>query len=377
MEQDRPIPTLGEDPITRGEYRFLSVWTAGLLFLYMAGGYFGVTLLRAYTLETTNAREAWIESPTADRNPQSPNAASPSGAKPANVRVSMSMNRFGDFSLKESAWTADFDIAFTWTGDSVNPGETFRIANGQILQREKGASSQHGDERYAEYRVVARMVKPFDASRFPFADEGLVIQVEDATRRMEALRYAADERNTGARPESIPRNLKLSRTLTGVRVRPAGHVHTEPNTPVGAADSYSQFFFAMLIVPGSMGIYLKLFQALFASVALTLLALYIKPTHVDCRFGLPVGGFFASVANNIFVATLLPTADRLTMADMTNTVSLATIFLVLVQSVISLHFFDTLGRERFSRLFDMVSLAVFVLGYVGLNLALPVAARPQ
>jgi hypothetical protein len=377
MEEEPPVLTPGQEAVTPGEYRFVIFWAAGLLLLYVVGGYFGVNLLRGYTAEITKSREAWIAASTTGQNPPPTDPALPSGAKPADVRVGISMNHIGEFALRESAWTADFDITFRWTGNTVNPGETFRIVNGQIVQREKGNSFQRGEERYAEYRVVARMVKPFDASRFPFADEGLVVLVEDGIHRMEALRYVPDHRNTGAGPESIPRNLKLARTLAGVKVRQAGPVQSEPSAPPNAGDAYSQFFFAMLIVPGSIGIYLKLFQALFASVALTLLALYIKPTHVDCRFGLPVGGFFASVANNIFVGTLLPAADRLTLTDMTNTVSLLTIFLVLVQCVISLHIFDTMGRERFSRFFDMVSLTVFVLGYVGLNLALPLAARPQ
>jgi len=83
------------------------------------------------------------------------------------------------------------------------------------------------------------------------------------------------------------------------------------------------------------------------------------------------------VSNNIFLGTLLPSADRLTLTDMINTVSLLTIFFVLTQSVISLHIFDTKGRERFSRYFDMVSLVVLAIGYVGVNIALPFAARPN
>ena len=377
MVEERPVLTAVQDAITPREYRFVIYWAAGLLFLYAIGGYFGASLLRGYAAETAKTRQAWIESSTSERNMQPPDPRGPSAAKPVDGLVSMSMNRIGEFALKESAWTADFDLAFRWTGDTVDPGESFRIVNGQIVQREKGKSSQRGGERYAGYRVVARMAKPFDAARFPFADEGLLVQLEDATHGREALRYVADDRNTGADAESIPRNVKLVRTLAGVRVRQAGPVQREPSAPASATDAYSQFFFAMLVVPGSIGIYLKLFQALFASVALTLIALYIKPTHVDCRFGLPVGGFFASVGNNIFVGTLLPPADRLTLTDMINTVSLLTIFLVVAQSVISLHLFDTLGRERLSRFFDMVSLAIFVLGYVGVNLALPLAARPQ
>jgi len=53
---------------------------------------------------------------------------------------------------------------------------------------------------------------------------------------------------------------------------------------------------------------------------------------------------------------------------------LATIFLTLVQSTISLYQYDTMGLEKLSRLFDRVSFTVFLVGYVAVNIALPLAA---
>jgi hypothetical protein len=53
-----------------------------------------------------------------------------------------------------------------------------------------------------------------------------------------------------------------------------------------------------------------MFQALFASVAIALIVFFIKPIHVDPRFGLGVGAFFAAVGNNIFVGSMLPPAHR-------------------------------------------------------------------
>ena len=60
---------------------------------------------------------------------------------------------------------------------------------------------------------------------------------------------------------------------------------------------------------------------------------------------------------------------------MVDGVGLATILLTLVQSTISLYLFDTMGRERLSRFFDHVSFTVILIGYVVLNIALPMAAR--
>ena len=212
--------------------------------------------------------------------------------KPVDVRVGMSLDRISEVTPREAGWTADFHIWFRWTGDAVNPGKNFQIANGRILEREQVITHVTNGERYEQYRVTARMIHYFEAARFPLSDETMSILVEDAVDGVEKLRYVADERSADIR-----------------------------------------------------------------------------------RLALPVGAFFAAVSNNIFVATLLPPAERVTLVQMINAISIATIFLTLVQSAISLYLMDSMGRDRFSRVFDRVSFVVLGFGYAGLNLILPLAAR--
>jgi hypothetical protein len=96
---------------------------------------------------------------------------------------------------------------------------------------------------------------------------------------------------------------------------------------------------------------------------------------VDPRFGLGIGAFFAAVGNNIYIGSVLPYSSQISLASMINAVGLLTIFLTLVQSTISLYIFDTKGRERLSRFFDHVSFAVFLIGYLTINLVLPISAK--
>lgn len=72
----------------------------------------------------------------------------------------------------------------------------------------------------------------------------------------------------------------------------------------------------------------------------------------------------------------LPRAGSLTLSDMINSLSLLTIFLVLVQSVIALYVFDTLGREQVARKFDRICFVVILVGYAVVSVALPLVARP-
>jgi len=349
---------------------------AGLVVLYAAGGWLGARVLHRYAVDTASDRQARLESVAALSQAPSLSAGAPTGAKPVEVHVALIMNRVGDVALKESAWTADFNLALRWTGEGVSPGETFRAANGEILRRDKVDSYEHDGERYEEYHVVARLTKIFDPANFPFGDDVLLVELEDAAQGPEALLYVADESSSGLRTGKIMGHVKVLKTLTGVvyprlETAPGGSDATH-----GSRATRSKFFFAILIAPTSLYVYVPMFLGLFASVAIAFIAFFIKPVHVDPRFGLPIGAFFAAVTNNISVASSLPPSDGLTLAQMVNAAGLITLFLILVESAVSLYIFDTLGRERLARFVDGVFFAALAIGFVGVNLLLPLAARP-
>jgi len=295
--------------------------------------------------------------------------------KPVDVHVGMSLDRISEVTTREAGWTADFHIWFRWTGDAVNPGNNFQIANGRILEREQVIAHVANGERYEQYRVTARMIHYFEAARFPLSDENMTIQVEDAVDGVEKLRYVADERSADIRHLAAPQNWKITKTLAAVILRSYGPGRVDSDASGSGDTVHSVFVVESLITVPAAGLYFPLFQALFASVAICMIVFFIKPIHVDPRFGLPVGAFFATVSNNIYVATLLPPAEKVTLVQMINAISIVTIFLTLVQSAISLYLLDSMGRDRFSKVFDRVSFIVLGLGYVVLNLIFPLAAR--
>jgi len=364
-----------KDMITSRGFLFVILWAAGILLFYAIGGYLGVRALLTYKGETDKFRETRIGSATTEPDARAPEIKLAPEAKPANVLVGMYINSIGEFSLRESAWTADFDIWFRWTGGEVRPGNNFEVANGEIDQREKKEAYVTGQEHYERYRVKARLTKFFDASRFPFSDQGLTIQMEDSTHEAERLRYVADEQGSGINRLGVLQSLKITKSLITVKLHSYGSRRGDPRFSPNTADVHSRFIYAMLVSPPSTVLYMKMFQALFASVAIAFIVFFIKPIHVDPRFGLGVGALFATVGNNIFVGTMLPPAERISLIGMVNAIGLATIFLTLVQSTISLYILDTMGQEKLRRFFDKVSFVAFLIGYAVVNLVLPLAAR--
>jgi hypothetical protein len=364
------------DANTRGGYLFVSLWAAGIILLYAIGGYLGVRQLQGYKAETERFRQAAVGAPTIEPGVPSPATTLPAGARPTEVHVGIYINRIGEFSLKESGWTADLDLWFRWTGEGLKPGETFQVVNGQIDRREKKESYVRGREHYERYRVKARLTDSFDFSRFPFGDQVLTIRMEESVHEAKRLRYVADEQGSLINRSGVPQNLKITKSLVMATLHSYGPERDDSRSSSDAADVHSQLVFAMLLSPPGTALYIRLLQALFVSVAIAFIVFFIKPIFVEPRFGLGVGAIFAAVGNNIYVGAILPAAEGITLIAMVNAVGLVTVFLTLVQSAISLYILDTMGQEKLRLFFDKLSFVVFFVGYAVVNLMLPLAARP-
>ncbi len=360
-----------KEKITQRGCFFVILWATGILLLYGIGGFFGIRTLQDYKAATERFRQEAIGAPRGEPDVLSKRQK----IGPVDVHVGMYINSMGEFSVKESAWVADFDIWFRWTGDGIRPGDHFQVVNGQIDKRDKEDAFVEGGQHYERYHVRARLTKYFDAPCFPFGNQGLTIQVEDNTHGEDRLRYVADEEASGINRSGIPQALKISKSLTMVKTHSYGSRRGDPRSSSKTDDIYSRFVFGVLVsVPGAV-LYIKMFQALFISVAITFIVFFVKPIHVDPRFGLGVGAIFAAVGNNIYVGTILPPSEGVTLAAMVNGIGMATIFLTLVQSTIALYIEDTMGCEKLRLFFDKVSFAVFFVGYGMVNLLLPLAAR--
>lgn len=353
------------DIITGRDYRLIALWAVCLGLLYALGGGFGVHLLRSYKAQTTRYRQDWIKSSSVGPAVETSDLVSPDETKPVEVKVGIYINHLGEYSLDDRRLTADFDVWFSWMGDEVHPGETFEIVDGQVEQQEKIESHSQDGRRYERYRVRARILKLIDASRLPFNDEELGIRIEEKVNRVNRLRYVADREKTGIDPQAIRRLFRITASAAFVK----DHAR--------AADRnvHSRFIYVMLLSPLGTGFYVKMFQGLFASVAIALMALFIEPTHFAPKFGLGIGALFSLIGNNISLGTNLLVSNRLSLTDMVTGIGLVTIFLMLTESAISLHIHASRGRKKLSRLLDKTTFAVLSLGYVIVNLALPLAAK--
>jgi hypothetical protein len=89
---------------------------------------------------------------------------------PAVVSVGLYLEQIHQVSIRDQSWSAEFFIGFKWTDPQLQPGETSRLLGGEIELRQKLASQENGKDRYALYRVAAKITNVFDVTRYPLDD---------------------------------------------------------------------------------------------------------------------------------------------------------------------------------------------------------------
>ena len=300
--------------------------------------------------------------------------ALPPGVQPAEVSAGIYVDRIVELSMKDLSWTVDCYVWFNWKDSSLAPGDNFQVVDGTIESKEKKDEYVQGHNHYVLYRIVARITSIFEEFRFPCDDHLLTICLEEPSYKRQKMIFVADSGNS-----SVSSRVKVPGYAIyheSVVEKPHSYKTSrgDPRLNTGAKATFSQFRMGLWIKRDGWGFFLKMFLPLYVAVAVAILAFFIKPTDIDPRFGLGIGALFAAVANSYITSSMLPNTGVMSLADVINIMGTITILLTLVQSTISLYLYDLKGKKELSNRFDKISFYILLAGYVGLNIALPLAA---
>lgn len=346
-----------------------------ILFFVIVGAWICASV-RHYKLAENERIQAIIDSPTIPLGASYDESPPPGQeAHPVDVKVGVYLNQIPDFSLRNFSWTADLFVWFQWTGDMLDPGESFNILDSNILLKEKIFESVEGETHYSRYHVVVEIKQFFDVARFPLNEFILTIGVIDLRHPIYELRYISDAENSGASSRvRIIEGISLFKNMGLVKFYPYQTTFGDPTLPAGYHPTFSTFLYGFWLTSPGLGYYLKLFLALYISVVISISVFFIKPTDVDPRFGLGVGALFASVANTYIISSSLPPTGGLVMVDMINAFGISVIFLTIMESILSLYLYDIKEKEALSRRIDRLSFVISLVGYLAVNIAITVAA---
>ncbi len=287
--------------------------------------------------------------------------------KPKEVFVGTYINNIYGINLRENQFEIDFYIWFRWKSNEINPLESFDLVNGKIESKEGEYSSKIKGYNYAICRVIATVIQFWDIKNFPLDDQILTIEIEDNDNEEFKLKYIPDTENCNINPQVKIPGWLYDKSWVIVESRSYKTNYGDISLPTNNESIYSRFVYSISAVRPGFSYFLKIFIPVFLSAIIALLALFIKPTDLDPRFGLGVGAIFAAVASQYIISSSLPETNILTLADKLGILAIIFIFLSIAESIVSLKIFSA-GKEKFSLIFDKLCFVIFGGIYLLLNI---------
>lgn len=226
--------------------------------------------------------------------------------------------------------------------------------------------SDYGTEHYQIYYVTAKITKFFDVLRFPVDSHVLTLEIEDKKTEREDIIYVADNGTSNINPGVQIHGYNVKK----ISVLEKPHIYNSNfgDPRIGPRPtSYSQLRASIDISRPDLGFYFRIFIGLFVAVAAALVALFIKPTEAEPRFGLGAGALFVAIANTIVTSGLIPKTGIMTLADMVNDLGLLLILITIVESTVSLYIYDIKGEKELSRILDRISFIFLLIIYIIVN----------
>jgi len=353
--------------------RWMGVWIALVVVSFLLPT---IVLAAAQWSWRRAEREAWATTLDPTRpDPGLPQIESFDTSRAKRVRIGFSMESMEHVSVHDGGWDTILDVWCDWEHDPQDPDfDPFDhlvpingTVEGNTLLRERHADGRH----YVHRRFGLRFNRAFRVVNFPFDRHLLLASFENTARQRDELLFVPDDDSSAVSSRDGTAGFRIG----------AYHAVENPHSyrtgrglpgSEGKRGTWSQPRFAIEIEREGTGLFLQLFQALFVSVGVALLPCFIKPTHVDPRFGLGVGALFAVVANSYLVGAQMPESGEFSLADFVSLLGIGTIFIGLAQSTISLWLYETCDDPAASRRFDRISFWL-ILACFALSLSLLLA----
>ena len=271
-----------------------------------------------------------------------------------------------DFSPAEYSFGADF---YLWSNctSSLPLFDQLEITNAKKIE-EYSSFRDEDRKAFVSYKnCKVQLTHDWELSNYPFDKQRLRINIEGQSsiefiyllKDKAGFEIADDLRIPGWEVEKfqVEESFKFYRTDFGYR-----------NTKFQER-RFNHISFVVTIDRDSWDLYFKLFSGLYIAFFVSFLSFFIRPDFVDPRFGLSVGGLFASVANKYVVDANIPASISFSFVDKVHFLTFFYILGTLVLSSISLRL-HTIGEVQKRKKIDRRAALIMLITYILLNILL-------
>ncbi|MBC8111137.1 MAG: hypothetical protein H7Y04_08780 [Verrucomicrobia bacterium] len=254
---------------------------------------------------------------------------------PDTVKIGCYVISLHDFDFPRKEYTARFWLWTLYKNPNINFENAVEIPNAKSIQVDETVSDSLDGKKWVQMKLKCVMKESWNIDNFPFDRQELHILVENSKYDVRSMVFVPDTVGKFYDPELTVEGWKIKsfKIETGVSRYATGFGDNTLKKPVS---DYSKFSIAIELERNAWGLFLKLFLGMYVAFAISFVSFFIDPQHVDPRFGLPVGGLFASVGNKYVIDSYLPDTSTLTIVDILHALTFIFIFGIIAFSALSL-----------------------------------------
>ncbi len=272
-----------------------------------------------------------------------------SNAQPDTVKVGAYVISVHDINFRDKEYTMRFWLWFVYGNSDFDFSNQLDIPNAKSIDTPEIILDSLNGKTWAIMKMKATMKESWNVLDFPFDEQHLSVQIENTLFDNKSLVFKPDVKgSTFDKKEAIDGwkivNFKVIEKTNDYET---GFGDPAPNRNL---QNFSSFLIEMDIQRNAWGLFMKIFIGMYIAFLISIISFTIKPSELEPRFGLPVGGLFATVGNKYIIDSILPESSSFTLVDSLHTLTFLGIFSTLVVSAIALQAHDKGNKEAASRI---------------------------
>lgn len=288
-------------------------------------------------------------------------------AQPDTVKIGAYINDIYDIDLSAQSFSAEFWVWFNYSNPALHPQESMELLNAKSFDCPNvfTRSVQEKNMQWCEKKYIATLKKEWDIRNFPFDAQKMTIELEEGVMDTQSLVYLPDYENSKLDSSIQLGNWKIKSFEINSQSRPYQSNFGDPRLSE-TKSAYTHLDLNIHLQRKAWGLFFSLFTGMYVAFLISWIVFFIEPHYVDPRFGLSVGGLFASVGNKYIVDSELPQTTSFTLVDKLYIITYISLLMCIILSVVSLRLWGS-GKKAQSKRFDTIARRVILGLYVLAN----------
>ncbi len=286
-------------------------------------------------------------------------------------KLGLYLNNVYDFNLQDKSFMADFWIWMNYKNDSLKFDDALELPNSKTADFSHYSLEKKGEINWAAQKCKAQVMYQWDVSKFPFDEQHLRLELEDAKYDASQLVYVADTANSKVDCSFNSKEWRIESFK--VRADERTYKTTYGNPALNGSSSYPRVVAELVIRRNNSWLMLaKMLTGAYVAFLIACLVFFVSSENQDSRFGLCVGGLFAAIGNKYIVESIVPTSTTNTLMDNVHNLTFTFILLIVGVIIISLYLYesgDEAKRKKSLRL-DRWAFFSFITIYALVNVFL-------